>query len=309
MHESDHAKVVFVCSPDIEAVKLGNEHTEEYLYSTPVDTSALVLQHSGMISTILKNTVHVRVINLYPSFQDFAVEEKTNIVFVRDSFVCLDRGIILCNMKEPVRKKEVSCLQNAMNLHQIPILGNIQQGFLEGGDVFLCGDACFIGIGPRSTLQGALEFVQIPGVQCKKLYVVYPHQPDSDMQRIHLDCIFGIVNKETCVVWEELLDVKTLLSYTRFVDEYERDDEKGRWYRTQSNVHFGTFLQERFQNILPISTGSQQKYGCNILHLSEDMILVQDQESYEKIRGAKYIPFQEVHKMYGGIRCATNVLR
>jgi len=178
-----------------------------------------------------------------------------------------------------------------------------------GGDVFLCGEACMIGVGPRSTIQGALEFVDIPGVRCKKLFVVHPYQYDSDMHRIHLDCIFGIVNKETCVVWEELLDVETMLSYTRLVDEYERDDEKGRWYVKRTNIHFGTFLKERFLHVLPISTASQQKYGCNILHLSKDMILVQDLESYEKIRGGKYIPFQEVHKMYGGIRCATNVLR
>lgn len=311
MHEADKATVIFVCSPDQEAVQVGNASTDKFLYSREVDSTKLSYQHAGLISSILKNTVQVHIINMYPYVEKASldIQDKTNIVFVRDSFVCVDNGVVLCHMKEAVRKKETLFVKDVMNANKIPILGSIQKGFLEGGDVFLCGETCFIGVGPRSTLQGALEFVQIPGVRCKKLYVVRPYLADPDMHRIHLDCIFGVVNKDTCVVWEDLLDLENTHPFTRIVDEYQRDDEVGRWYENRSNIHFGRLVHEMFATVIPISTESQQRYGCNILTLSNEIVLVQDQESCEKIIAGKMIPFQEVHKMYGGIRCATNVLR
>lgn len=311
MHEADNAKIIFVCSPDREAVQVGNASTEEFLYSQEVDPTNISLQHTGMISSILKNTVNIRVINMYPYVKKILLDirDKTNIVFVRDSFVCVDNGVVLCQMKEPVRKKEIAFVKDVMEENKIPILGSIQKGFLEGGDVFLCGDICLIGIGPRSTLQGAFEFVQITGVRCTKLCVIRPYLCDPDMHRIHLDCIFGVVNKDSCVVWEDLLDREKTYPYTRIVDEYQRDDETGRWYKTRSNIHFGRLVYELFSHVIPISTKSQERYGCNILHITEDIVFVQDEESYEKIKEGVYIHFQEVHKMYGGIRCATNVLR
>lgn len=311
MHEAEKAKVIFVCSPHLEAVEVGNASAEQFLYSTEVDSTKLSYQHAGLISSILKNMVNVHIINMYPYVEKASldIQDKTNIIFVRDSFVCVDGGVVLCHMKEPVRKKETVFVKDVMESTKIPILGSIQKGFLEGGDVFLCGEVCLIGIGPRSTLQGALEFVQIPGIRCTKLYVIRPYMSDPDMHRIHLDCIFGVVNKDTCVVWEDLLDREKTYPYTRIVDEYQRDDEAGRWYKNRSNIHFGRLVHELFATVIAISTESQQRYGCNILTLSNEMVLVQDQESYEKIMVGKMIPFQEVHKMYGGIRCATNVLR
>jgi len=60
--------------------------------------------------------------------------------------------------------------------------------------------------------------------------------------------------------------------------------------------------------VIPISTKSQEKYGCNILELNDGTVLTQDEESTKKIKNSMYVPFNEIHKMYGGIHCVTNMI-
>ena len=80
----------------------------------------------------------------------------------------------------------------------------------------------------------------------------------------------------------------------------------GAYKKTGKTKNFIDYLKDNNYNVIALSTESQHNYGANILELSNGNILVQDKETHEKIPGSIFIPFHEIHKMYGGLHCASN---
>ena len=66
------------------------------------------------------------------------------------------------------------------------------------------------------------------------------------------------------------------------------------------------YLKDNNYNIITLSNQSQHNYGANILELDNGKVLVQDVETHKKIKGSIFVPFHEIHKMYGGLHCSTN---
>ena len=79
-----------------------------------------------------------------------------------------------------------------------------------------------------------------------------------------------------------------------------------KWYHFVVGKYLVDYLKDNNYNIISLSNESQHNYGANILELENGKILVQDKETQSKIEGSIFVPFHEIHKMYGGLHCSTN---
>jgi len=248
-----------------------------------------------MVQQVLSAPTNTKVLNLTPYLpENLPVKIATNLVFVRDIYVNTPLGVWFGRLKEDARHYETQIVQGIFQRLHIGTLGETTTGFLEGGDVCFCRpDLCFIGINSRTNLEGANEFIQktaVPGTT-----YAFVHCPgwieDPSMYRIHLDCIFGMTGDTSCLLW-------TGATTQRFVTEYQ-----GR-----QNIPFGKYLVEKGFSVTMVSDNSQENYGCNTVLLDKNTLLVQEQESFNKVPEATHVLFSEIHKMYGGLHCATNWL-
>lgn len=306
--------IVFVCKPNRNAVELGNGDLTTYLYRSPVDFQKAAAQHADMVHKIRENDPTIKLVDIADHLpRDVPLETLANLVFTRDPLIVTKRGIIIGRMKEAVRKEETriwsSLLQTLYpGAHAHVFHLEDEESILEGGDFIMCQktDTAFIATGTRSNEQAAMELMRRDLIGTNRVVLVYPSTaPDPDMHRIHLDCIMGIYESESCLLWEALQEgLKG--PYQRYVDVYERpcpDREYGRI--VSQRLHLATFLKGAGYKIIPVDTTSQKRYGCNILNLPNGKVMVQDHDPLMEDERFILVDLSEMHNMYGGIHCAT----
>ena len=309
MYEIQIKQIITIYFPNINIIKNGNKDIAKNLYRETVDYETVKEQYNNLIKTIKTLSPITRIHNLvnYISFGNILkCDNIPNIFFIRDSFIVTDKGIWITKMKEETRYLETKYIEKILIKMGLNIYGKTKKGYLEGGDVYIMNNKyCIIGTGPRSNYEGALEFIKENKYLFEKFIIVYPEIEDTDMHRIHLDCIFAMLDRFNCILWKGSITDKSK-PYYRYVDEYILDD-KDIFVKNKNKISFFDYLIKENINVIPISDESQKNYGCNILNLGNNKILVQDHETYRKIPNSTYVDLSEVHKMYGGIHCITNI--
>lgn len=293
---------MLVCTPDVCAVDLGNKDTEKYLYRGKVNLSQMLEQH--MYLQKLLEQMKVRVVNIsqyIPS--DYPLESRANLVFVRDPMIVTPKGIVLGRMKEPVRQQEVVLMKHILrHLEKKEVYTMEKPGTLEGGDYLPCGEEySFLGIGQRTNRDAAMTLMNKRLFGTKKIVFVYAKTPDYDMHRIHLDCYFGIVGERSCIVWHGAVEKGG--EFERFVDVYSKDG-----HLLAAEMPLREYLDEEGFQVTVMSDECHYRYGCNVVLLPNESVLTQDSESFYKIAGSVFVPFGEMHQMYGGLHCATQYI-
>ena len=308
--EADVCHTVLVASPHIPTIKECNKNATSYLFKECVNTRKLVAQHKQLVRTLDMYGIHVEDIS---QIANSARSKKPspllgNIVFTRDPMVCTKRGIILGKFKEEVRHEETKMVASALETLDIPIVATIERpaSLLEGGDYIPAGETAFIGIGNRTNMDGVREMMDRNLFGSARVAVV-KHPEDGNMHAIHLDCYLGLVGNDVAVVWE-------WAAQNVLVDEYYHDTEAGFYLLCTTNMPLQEYLEREGWVVVLVPTTSQQNYGCNLLYLGRDrIVLTQDHFVSDRLRALGYKPveleFGELHKMYGGIRCATQAFR
>lgn len=293
---------MLVCTPDACAVDAGNHDLEKYLYRGKVNISQMIEQHMFLQKLLAKLKLDVIDISQYiPS--DFPIESRANLVFVRDPMIVTPKGIVLGRMKEVVRQEEVVLIQQILNnLGKKEVFIMEEPGTLEGGDYLPCSEEhSFLGIGQRTNKEAAMMLMNKRLFGTKKVVFVYARNPDSDMHRIHLDCYFGIIGERSCIVWQGAVEKGGI--FERFVDVYSDDG-----HLIVSSMPLREYLDQEGFLVTVMSDECHYRYGCNIVLLPNECVLTQDTESFYKIPGSIFVPFREMHQMYGGLHCATQYL-
>jgi arginine deiminase len=84
----------------------------------------------------------------------------------------------------------------------------------------------------------------------------------------------------------------------------------------ESNVEFSAFLISRGFTIIPVTAEEQLEYGCNVLNLGGSRLVSTEAESARRIAThpafngtVEYLDFSAVTAMYGGVHCASQVVR
>ena len=291
---------IILFKPNKKAIEYANKNLHKYLFRTKVNADIAIKQHQYFKDALTKQRQPFIDISDYV-VKDTPIEYFANLLFTRDPFIRTKKGIVLGNMREPVRKHDTELMSKIMTKFKQHVLYRCKgDEFLEGGDFLMNCDTSFIGTGARTSMSAAKKLLKMNLYGTQKVVIIYPVKPDTSMYRIHLDCIFSPFGCKQCVIWNGLTHANK-----RMAIEYTLQNN-GTYKKTGLTKNFIDYLKDNNYNVIPLSTESQHNYGANILELSNGNVLVQDKETHKKIPGSIFIPFHEIHKMYGGLHCSSN---
>lgn len=302
---------VVVCKPYMPAVIYGNDHLSECLYRESVDIGRLLYQYNNLVSTLKHYGVVVEDIQPFYVYSHCDLHVLANITFTRDPVISTHNGIVVGKFRKNVRYFE----NRIANICYHNIIGQVNAGYIEGGDFYqLSATTCIVAHGNRTNMEGIHSLLNMDSFNIEHVVVVsFPE--NHDMHFIHLDCYFGMAGEHIALLWEGATHL-VVDEYVR-VDTYMDIDYVKPKYVLNTSKPRRTFKEyllssSQISKIIEIPTMSQRKYGCNVLTVSDNVVLVQEEYVYNALMMepdivATYIEFSEFHKMYGGIRCATQV--
>lgn len=307
-HENDLCGWVLVARPHIPSIEHCNKDPAAYLYKEPIDAQKAVEQFDNMVHVLQRLGVNVIDVSARINYDNVSVDKTGNLLFMRDPLLSTRKGVVMGQFKELVRREENHILMDVLQDIGIEIQGRVirEDSYIEGGDFIPAGDVCFIGTGNRTNIHGVKEMMSKRLFGTDRVAVVnYPK--DGDMHAIHLDCYMGLVGHKVALVWED-----ACINNKVTVDEYLLHPKHG-YILQEIDVPIEEYLLGNgWGKVIRVPTESQRNYGCNILDLGDGFVLTQDEYVTECLRkeGFKpiYIPYDEIHKMYGGIRCTTQVI-
>jgi arginine deiminase len=305
-HENDDCTTILVARPHYRSILIANENIQDNLYREKVAIKMLHEHHEHLIETLTNHGV--RVHDIMCSLTDHSVRNDLgNMIFTRDPILCTARGVVLGRFREPVRRMETELVSGALAQLKVPILGKIRSpGYVEGGDFIPAGERAFIAVGNRTNIPGVEQMLQNDWFGTEYVAIVeYPE--DGQMKAIHLDCYLGIVGRKHAVVWKHALEVAT-------VTEMRRLNRWSLYETTVTGIPLAHYLTDYCgYELIVVNDHSQSKYACNLLDIGHGCVLTQEEFVTQELLARGYhtifIPFHEVHKMYGGIRCATQTVQ
>ena len=163
----------------------------------PVDLDLARRQHDGLVSTLDRLGVQVRVL-------DTEADDDPDLVYVFDPLLIADGGAIPLRPGKPNRAGEPAVLERWTLAAGIPTLGRIEApGTVEGGDTFwLRPDLLCIGRTLRTNDAGARQLASIVGGDVRVFDVPYWKGP---AELVHLLSVVSPVADDVAVVFLPLL--------------------------------------------------------------------------------------------------------
>lgn len=292
-------------SPNKKAIEIANQDTHKYLFRDQVNADIAINQHNNFKKILTKlDQKYIDINNYLP--KNTPPEQLTNLLYTRDPFIQTPKGIILGQMREEVRKNDTEIIYKILKQLKQPIIYKCKgDEYLEGGDFLMNCNTSFIGTGPRTSIAAAKKFLKLNLYGTQRVVIIYPVHPDKSMFRIHLDCYFSPFGCKQCVIWDDLTHKNS--THKRMAIEYTIQSN-GKYKQTSNPKSLYNYLKDNNYDIIKVSAKSQHGYGTNLLELNDGTILVQDEETHKKIKGSIFVPFNEIHKMYGGLHCASNTI-
>ncbi|HET7143358.1 MAG TPA: arginine deiminase family protein [Anaerolineales bacterium] len=241
-----------------------------------------------------------------------------NIFYGRDQSQTLADKIILSELKWDIRKPEVGVYKEALiELGYRDSLIEISSGALEGGDMAILEDTCYIGVGSRTELCAVEELCQKLGDTLKshsiQLVAVINHQqaeeaakfsaPTEDhMSVMHLDMFWIPLRKNLVMANNEEIDQRTVLRLWM---------ENGQVV-TEDLGCFREFLVNKGIEIMEVSVFEQRNFATNLLTLGNDSVIValskNERVNTELQRRGFRVINAELNKLvngYGATHCLT----
>jgi arginine deiminase len=254
----------------------------------------------------------------------YSFAPSTNILFTRDQQVTTIRGVVMGRLRSGQRRQEVDVLEFCLRKLGVNVLGRVERGFLEGGDFFPCGrERCFIGVGPRSTFE-AVSWMMENDMFGTDSVIVVRDELDMSQDRMHLDCIFNVIGKMSCLLLDSVIGQQEDDKH-RVVDIWRRsvdgtnvsDVRHGRYELAacDKGIEFAQYLASAGFKIITISSEEQLEYGCNVLNLGQGRLISTEKQSARRIATdpnfvgtVDWLPYSDVTSMYGGVHCTSQVV-
>ena len=245
------------------------------------DTMVTILKHKNIKITDINKTTN-------------STEYNPDIIFMRDSFVKTATHVIMGKFKRAERVNEPSIVKpsimNALGTEVVEL--QTARSRLEGGDYLLNNGISFILAGQRTNKTAISEMVTRDLFGTKNTVAIHMTKRDTDMHRIHLDCMMNFIGN-IAVVWEGLLHNSMCIIH---------DAEGG----TKPGVSLDKCLKSLGYSIFIIDDEAQRQYACNFVNFDQFVLaqhpIIQRASNKETI----CIPFDEINKLYGGIHCIVH---
>ncbi len=223
-----------------------------------------------------------------------------NQIFSRDVGFVIDDKIIVSNII-PDRQEEIDAYENIYRqIHYKQIYNLPEAVHVEGGDVILYNDTIFLGqyafedypeVKTARTNRLALDYLRMifPG---KTIIPLNLRKSDTDPYEgiLHLDCTFMPVGRGKAIIYRK-----------GFLNPRDADH-----------------LVEMFgkENVFELTTEEMYYMNSNIFSISEDVVVTEEHFTRlnNHLRNAwgmtvETVPYREISKMGGLLRCSTLPLR
>lgn len=297
------ARIVIVCSPMIKAIKnIREDNLGKYLFREP-PTSWLEYerQHAFMCSKLKENgitVVDIMEIELDDSERK-ALHKSPNMIFTRDSAICLPYGGIILRMATNERSLEPNIMESVYRTLSIPIIAHIPPGMaVEGGDIiFFDTQTLLIGYGPRTSI-GGIEYLAnllLSDDFDTREIVAIKILPE----RINLDGVLMPLSKRSIMADMSALN-STVIIYGR---------------NKKEEINFLEYLKHKGIKVFDISRREGYMLATNVIHIGQGKMIAyaHNNETNAMLQTLGYnilkISGDELVKGSGGPRCMTNIIR
>ncbi len=194
-----------------------------------------------------------------------------NLYFMRDQQAVLPKGILVGNMKNPQRKKEVEITSFLFDkgLKQENSFAITGTGILEGGDYIPMGKFALFGTGSRSNIEGVKQALSSGLLEYDTVYAVenpvydFMENASDPMVNMHLDTYFNVASSGSVVTSKTLCERANVRVFHKNGGEYQEDGKT-------------TLLQVVRDNgfeIIALSVAEQLSYASNFLTIGDGKIL------------------------------------
>ncbi|MCF8225642.1 MAG: arginine deiminase [Bacteroidales bacterium] len=172
----------------------------------PSELSRLLIQGVPQVRDTLTN---------YLSDENFALRPLHNFFFTRDAAMAIHDKVIIGKMANKVRDREALIMESIFSYHPklksqtiIAEDTDLSGGkiYIEGGDVLVAReDILLIGIGSRTTTQGVDYIMNQIRQEKRNFHIIIQELPVKPESFIHLDMVFTLLDKHTCMLYEPLI--------------------------------------------------------------------------------------------------------
>ena len=234
-----------------------------------------IRQHAGLVTALKAEGVEVRLVPADTGLPDLA--------FTRDTSLMTPWGLIGLRPTVAHRSREVDVVLEAAKASGVPVLGRIERGRIEGGDVAMIRPGLLaIGVsGDRTDDNGANALARI--YQRSGWEVI---RVRLDPHFLHLDTVFCMVDRDLAIACTDVLDDAFLAR-----------------------------LEKLGIELLPLGYKEARVLGCNLLSLGDKRVLTSGTcsraDAELAVRGYRSIAvdLSEFTMCGGGVHCLTMPLR
>ena len=251
-----------------------------------------------------------------------------NLVFCRDQQITTKKGVVIGRSRTSQRKFEHIIMKQVFKNLGINIIGEVKDGYLEGGDFFVAKeDLSMCGLGLRTDAEG-IKYLMENDLLGTRYMAICLDEKDLDQQRMHLDTYFNILNDRNAIVIDfddvsrqEKKNVNRRVFYfdndeSSNVIESDRDIIKnkiGKYKLIKIYDDFYKFLDDINFNYIKVTHEEQKQYMINFLNIGNNTVISVNKDLGEKVKDlgiiVKYFNCRPILNMYGGMHCMTQVSR
>lgn len=201
-----------------------------------------------------------------------------NLYFMRDQQFMTDKGVVICRLAKPARRRETVITRFVMeDVLELPIAAEIKDpGTIEGGEFLPMGKFALVGIGDRTNRAAIDQLLQIDfgfeelGVVHQPMHPLVQSDKPDPMIDMHLDTYFNVAGSKV-VVGSELLLKNALV-------EIYHNEGGGRFTKDKKEINLYEYMKKKGFEIVNITTLEQLSYASNFLTISENQILAVEVE-------------------------------
>jgi arginine deiminase len=149
------------------------------------------------------------------SQEHFSLRPLHNFFFTRDASMAFHDRVLIARMANRVRDRESLIMQAIFSYHprfRVKTTGFEASGStetalsLEGGDLLVASEnITLIGLGSRTNSRGIDQLVKMIAGLKEKHHLLVQELPSSPESFIHLDMVFTLLDRDSCMVFEPLI--------------------------------------------------------------------------------------------------------
>lgn len=200
--------------PDVKISLIERICTHEKVLNIKEDL--LNLNHKELAAQLIEGVALKRdSLTTFLSDERYALRPLHNFFFTRDASVTVYNQVMISKMANKVRERE-SIIMDAIFNHSphfktttINPMSTWNVGtetFIEGGDVLIArDDILIVGNGARTSTEGIDFLAEQIKTQKGKKHIIVQQLPEAPESFIHLDMVFTLLDRDTCMIYEPML--------------------------------------------------------------------------------------------------------